>query len=268
MKKTLLYPALFFDIDATLVDPLTGLIPKNAIKEIQKIRNKGYRCCLASGREYHNALNNTTVFQYPWDGYIGANGQQIVDQEGKFLQNEYLSEELVNKIIQLAEKLNHSIVLVLEDKWELITKPDKNTYKSFELFHYEMLEPVKYQGEKVVYAIAFADLGYDYHDYAKLGLSPALSYYPYADLVLAGCTKAKAIEKYLQHYNLKEYIGFGDSMNDYEMLKHADLAIAMGSGDPQLQKIADIVTKPLTQDGLALTLKEIQDKYLKKEVIK
>ena len=268
MKKTLLYPALFFDIDATLVNPKTGLIPDNAIKEISKLRAKGYRCCLASGREYHNALNNTTVFQYPWDGYIGANGQQIVDSEGKFLQNEYLSEELVNKIIQTAERLHHSIVLVLEDKWELITKPDKNTYKSFELFHHQMLEPVKYQGEKVVYAIVFADIGYDYQDYAMLGLSPALSYYPYADLVVAGCTKAKAIEKYLQHYKLKEYIGFGDSMNDYEMLKHADLAVAMGSGDPELQKIADIVTKPLTQDGLALALKEIQADYLTKEVKK
>ena len=268
MKKTLLYPALFFDIDATLVNPKTGLIPDNAIKEISKLRAKGYRCCLASGREYHNALNNTTVFQYPWDGYIGANGQQIVDSEGKFLQNEYLSEELVNKIIQTAERLHHSIVLVLEDKWELITKPDKNTYKSFELFHYQMLEPVKYQGEKVVYAIVFADIGYDYQDYAMLGLSPALSYYPYADLVVAGCTKAKAIEKYLQHYKLKEYIGFGDSMNDYEMLKHADLAVAMGSGDPELHKIADIVTKPLTQNGLALALKEIQAEYLTKEVKK
>ena len=268
MKKTLLYPALFFDIDATLVNPLTGKIPENTVKEISKIREKGYRCCLASGREYYNALNSTTVFQYPWDGFIGANGEQIVDEKGQFIQNEHLSPELVDQVMATAQRLHHSVVLVLEDKWELITKPDQNTYKSFELFHHEMLEPVEYKGEKVVYAIAFADIGYDYHDYAKLGLSPALSYYPYADLVLAGCTKAKAIDKYLQHYNLKEYIGFGDSMNDYEMLKHADLAVAMGSGDPELQKIADIVTGPLTQDGLALTLKEIQAKYLKKEVMK
>ena len=39
-------------------------------------------------------------------------------------------------------------------------------------------------------------------------------------------------------------------MNDYDMLKHANVSIAMGQGDKRVQEIASFVTKAVFDDGI------------------
>ena len=49
-------------------------------------------------------------------------------------------------------------------------------------------------------------------------------------------------------------IAFGDMPNDIEMLRWADLGVAMGHGDPAAMAAADLVAPPNVEDGLAQVL--------------
>ena len=62
--------------------------------------------------------------------------------------------------------------------------------------------------------------------------------------------KMALIDIFLKHHGLEGYIAFGDSMNDYDMLKCANVSIAMGQGDPRVQEIASFVTKAVDNDGI------------------
>ena len=45
-------------------------------------------------------------------------------------------------------------------------------------------------------------------------------------------------------------MAFGDSMNDYEIIREAGLGIAMGNACEELKNAADYVTDDIDRDGL------------------
>ncbi|MCF0262047.1 MAG: HAD family phosphatase [Sphaerochaetaceae bacterium] len=69
----------------------------------------------------------------------------------------------------------------------------------------------------------------------------------------ANVTKANALEKLCKDLNLdtKALIAFGDSANDYDMLKMAGFSVAMGNADSKLKDISNYIADPVTQDGAA-----------------
>lgn len=61
-----------------------------------------------------------------------------------------------------------------------------------------------------------------------------------------------------RHLNIKytEVMAMGDSNNDYEMLKHAGLAVAMENGIDRVKKISDFITKSNDEHGVAYALEK------------
>lgn len=49
----------------------------------------------------------------------------------------------------------------------------------------------------------------------------------------------------------REILAVGDHINDIKMLRYAGVRVAMGSGLPELQAVADYVTGTLAEDGVA-----------------
>lgn len=43
---------------------------------------------------------------------------------------------------------------------------------------------------------------------------------------------------------LEDSVGFGDSMNDKEMLEVAGLSVCMENGSAEMKKIADVICRP------------------------
>ena len=61
-----------------------------------------------------------------------------------------------------------------------------------------------------------------------------------------------------RHLNIKytEVMAMGDSNNDYEMLKHAGLAVAMENGIDRVKEISDFITKSNDEHGVAYALEK------------
>ena len=72
-------------------------------------------------------------------------------------------------------------------------------------------------------------------------------------MTLAGVTKASAIDVLCEFLGvpLSETVAIGDGGNDIEMVKHAGCGIAMGNSVEGLKTVADHVTEPIDEDGLA-----------------
>ena len=49
---------------------------------------------------------------------------------------------------------------------------------------------------------------------------------------------------------MEHTIAFGDSMNDYEIVREAGIGIAMGNSVDELKAVADYVTDDIDRDGV------------------
>ena len=71
----------------------------------------------------------------------------------------------------------------------------------------------------------------------------APSGYSYIDPMQRGISKASGIQQLMDHYGIEreEVMAFGDSMNDYEIIRFVGVGCAMANGRPALQAVADRV---------------------------
>ncbi len=85
----------------------------------------------------------------------------------------------------------------------------------------------------------------------------------YYEMVPLGCSKSSGICRVINHLNLPQenVLAFGDSPNDRDMIEYAGFGVVMGDGDPSVQAIADFVTLPLADCGVAHALSHITEKH-------
>ncbi|MFD6511045.1 Cof-type HAD-IIB family hydrolase [Bacillus sp. NPDC060175] len=74
-------------------------------------------------------------------------------------------------------------------------------------------------------------------------------------------SKGMAVLNVADQLNIQpsEIVSFGDSYNDFEMIQHTGFGIAMGNACQELKNVADYVTKPNTEDGVAYALEELMN---------
>ncbi len=49
---------------------------------------------------------------------------------------------------------------------------------------------------------------------------------------------------------LADTVAFGDSMNDYDMMKAAGFSVAMGNACEELKRMADVICESVWEDGV------------------
>ena len=64
--------------------------------------------------------------------------------------------------------------------------------------------------------------------------------------------KGTGVLKVCEHLGipLEDSVGFGDSMNDKEMLEVTGLSVCMENGSEEMKKIADVICPSVTEDGI------------------
>ena len=74
----------------------------------------------------------------------------------------------------------------------------------------------------------------------------------FGDLGVKDFTKAHAIEVLLKHLHAdrEDTLAFGDAKVDIPMLDYCQVGVAMGNGGAEIKAMADLVTDPVSQDGL------------------
>ncbi len=82
----------------------------------------------------------------------------------------------------------------------------------------------------------------------------------YLEILPKGVSKGYMVPKLKElHGEDFKVVAIGDYYNDLEMIKEADLGIAMGNSPENFQKVADLVTKSNEEDGVSEVLEDLME---------
>lgn len=250
---------VFFDVDGTLLDSETGKFPESALTAIHELQSNGHLCCISTGRCY-NSLKGSGLCDYiDWDGYVLNNGQIVLLKNETNIYEEVLPKQGVEEVIERAKQHNHPLLFTEEKKWMINEVANVDVKAAHAFFNEEIPQVGFYQGQDIVSMIVYAPEGFDYrlyHEIVGIKVIPGLCHY--ADIISETASKYTGIKKLLEHFKIDDYIAFGDSMNDVEMLENARIGIVMGQASKEIKELATYVTSEVGKDGIANACKHFE----------
>ncbi|MEE1228540.1 MAG: HAD family hydrolase [Lachnospiraceae bacterium] len=267
---------IFLDIDGTLTEPGHNVPPESAVEAIKEARRRGHLVFLCTGRNL--GMLSPVLEGGIYDGVVGSSGGYI--QVGdKVIYNHPMTDEERAKIMDAFS--GEGIYRTLECQKDSFTDESLKEYleehsgegENSELLRWRRqlesslnIRPMsEYDSEPAYKMVLMAQ------DKERL-LTAAQPVLDKFNLVLQGSTygitnaellsrafdKGTAVSYVAEHYGipLEDTVGYGDSMNDLEMMQTCGLAICMGNGDEKLKAESDEICGSVTEDGLANSFKK------------
>lgn len=253
---------LFFDIDGTLTDGHNGVpdIPKGAKEMMHKLQKQGHLLFIATGRPYAFIPKELTEFGF--DGMILANGAHV-ELNGKFIYHQPTELDKTKKLIAHLENQNYEYIIetsrgaylnpkyqVLKDFFISCNINEKYLIDDFEVAKVlpdclKIEVSVPFDKQKEVEEMIKDEFRYDKH-----GTENAFEIY--SNVI----SKATGIKKVLEYLNLEieDSYGFGDGLNDMEMIQMVGTGVAMGNAVDELKAISDLVSDTIQNNGLEKAL--------------
>lgn len=241
----------FFDLDGTLC--VGNQISSKTKKAVQLLRNQGDLVILCTGRCLGQM--KTVLDEIEVDGWITNNGAFGAIHKECFYKNEIPT----NLIEQLLSK-SMPVGILSEDCYGILNdnKDIKNAFcEYFKLDYPEILEK-DYIYNHSIYSLGVYSLKDITNTIKELPMLRFMKVCPMGyDVVYQGVSKALPIQKLRTMFPKSVFYGFGDNVNDIEMLQEVDVAIAMGQAPKIVQNQCDYVTKPPSEDGIWYALAEL-----------
>ncbi len=252
-----------FDYDGTLVSKPEGVyeITKETIEALDALRDNGYLTVLASGR---SRLMSEHVLEH-FDGLILLNGS-FVSIGTKVLRDLYLPEFQVQQVAEALIRHGLSVFFdCLDDCYSNdLDEPSMDALLRALEIPKEWFDPWDENADAPVYKFVISYQNEDemlsfieeFQDDYHIIHQPKFSY---ADMNPKGITKGDGVRVILEETGLpkeKCYV-FGDGNNDIPMFLEAGTGIAMGNHTKDLGAIADMIAKPVNENGVAIALKEL-----------
>lgn len=274
---TMNHKLIFIDIDGTLFDHKKDDIPESAKEAILNAKSKGHKIFLSTGRPYADI--DKEILDFPLDGMIVSCGAVVYVENKPIYCKTYPQKELINLIqLMLVNNIGFSLdgihknylseeaFICLsglmfknnEDSELSRAMMAKNNCFPFEEMKEEDLKEVvkisiftknKESCEKLFQKIPDSLTGFMYKNYH-------LDLYN-GEISIKGITKATGLKQITSYLNkaIEDTVVIGDSLNDLDILQAAGLSICMGNGADECKKVADFITKDISDDGLAYALK-------------
>ena len=267
---------IFLDIDGTLTPPGSNVPPASALEAIRAAREEGHRVFLCSGRNY-GMLSPLLAFGC-FDGAVASGGGyvfcgdevlydcpmseaqkdaalRLFKDAGVFRTIEALDEsycdEGLSDFLNQASGGNSELV-----RWRKALEKDLG------------IRPMAEYDGRPIYKIVFMCA-----DTAQL--APAIEalegefYFLVQDMAAANCINGELINRKFDKglgirrmaealgYALEDTVGFGDSMNDLEMIETVGTSVCMANGSPQLKRRSDLVCPAVEDNGLAWGFRQL-----------
>ena len=105
--------AAFFDVDGTLLSHTTKSVPKSARDSLDKLRSKGIKTYLCTGR-HQLEFDFLPITDIPFDGYITLNGHLCLDENKQVLCGFPFPEETTRALITVFKEHQLPLLLVEE----------------------------------------------------------------------------------------------------------------------------------------------------------
>ncbi len=249
---------VFFDIDGTLLDEKKQL-PDKTRESIKKLRESGVYVAIATGRApfmFENLRKELGI-----NSYVSLNGQYVVF-ENEIVYFNPLDREELKKLLSESRERNHPLVYI-DDKTMKGTVSD-NRFIAESLATVQVPHPEKdetyFLRNDILQALLFCNEKSEAPYYDIFNKFHFVRWHPYSvDVLPKGGSKAEGIRQMINRlgFKMEDVYAFGDGLNDMEMLREAGTGVAMGNAHESVKKVADFVTKKVSENGVWHGLKEI-----------
>ncbi|MBQ1492000.1 MAG: HAD family phosphatase [Blautia sp.] len=261
---------IFLDIDGTLTEPGSNVPPASALDAIAKAQANGHLVFLCSGRNYGML---SPLLAYSFDGVVGSSGGYVLSGQEVIYDRPMTKEEQDLAMNTLKECGVFRTVECLEGSYtdegfKEFLKSHSGEGANSELLRWrEQIEsslnilPMSNYDGAPAYKIVFMSDSMERLEKPKAVLSDAFTIViqePDAFGFVNGEMQPKAFDKGTGVRRVMEYlgipmedsIGFGDSMNDLEMMTTVGHSVCMGNGAKALKELSDEVCPAVLEDGM------------------
>lgn len=236
------------DMDGTLLDGHSE-VPPETYDLILALREKGVHFAASSRRRFDRLCQFFAPVRDKMD-FVAANGAQVY-VDGELVDREVFSHLGIRRLAKTVGKFEslHMALFddeksfLLDDEDKFVREIDKDLPNAERIWYLpgpdvSILKISIYceDGHVMDYAYALSrELG-DEFLFAPSGTH-------WIDALQRGVNKATGIEQVMAHHGITrdEVMAFGDSMNDYEIIRFVGTGCAMANGRPALKAVANRV---------------------------
>ena len=261
---------IFLDIDGTLTEPGKNIPPESAVEAVEMARRAGHKVFLCTGRNYGMLK---PLLKYGFDGLIASSGGYI-EVEKKVIYDHPMTKEQEQRAMEVLAQ--NQIFCTIEcrdgsytdERLKDFLRDNQDKSENSELLRWrEQIEqslgirPMsEYKGQPL-YKIVMMALSRESLENAKKILGKDFAFciqetkghtIHNGELICTDYDKGQAVERVCSYlgYTVKDTIGFGDSMNDLEMMETVGISVCMQNGSNALKNIADYVCPPYYENGI------------------
>ena len=261
---------IFLDIDGTLTEPGSNIPPESALTAIHTAQALGHKVFLCTGR---NLAMLSPLLKYGFDGVIGSAGGYITYGDQILYSCPMTDKQFQHVMAVFKENGVFRTVECADGSYTDIEFRDflekqNTTGANSELIRWRkqleeslnILPMQEYQGQPV-YKIVFMSPSMDAMEAPIRELSnefnvciqdPDQYGIVNGELINRQFDKGRGVQRVCEALgaDIEDTIGFGDSMNDLEMIETVGCGVVMENGSPVLKKKADYICPAVTEDGI------------------
>ena len=260
---------IFLDVDGTLTPPGALEPPQSALDAIRAARAAGNKVFLCSGR---NVAMLAPLLPYGFDGYIASAGGYVVCGD-KVLNDCPMTGEQSDRVLSLLKE--NGIYRTIEARdasycdegtAEFMGRADGGD-RELERWWREMVEhlhvlPMHEYDGRPVYKVLFLCGDEEQIESVQKVLGAEFNFIV-QEAFSKGCVNGEMINRKFDKglgirlvaeelgVPIADTVGFGDSMNDLEMIETAGVGVCMANGSEALKRACDMVCPSVAENGIA-----------------
>jgi hypothetical protein len=267
---------IFLDIDGTLTSPGSNVPPESALEAIRLAREEGHKVFLCTGRNYDML---SPLLKYGcFDGAVASSGGYVFCGD-EVIYDCPMTEEQTETAMRLFKEQGVFRTVEARDgsycDEGLSDFLNESSGGNSELLRWRKalekdlgIRPMAEYDGRPIYKVVFMC-----RDVSQL--APAIEalekdfFFLVQDMAAANCLNGELVNRKFDKglgvrrvcealgYPIEDTVGFGDSMNDLEMIDTVAVAVCMENGSPQLKKRSDIICPAVEDDGLAHAFRKL-----------
>ena len=246
----------FIDIDGTLTS--SAGIPQKNKDAMSKARKNGHLMFLNTGRSL-GFIPRFVLAEAELDGIVAGSGTYLSIGE-EVLQSGRMADDLLKTAT--AFLIEHDRKFMLEgERFILFHNHRIDHERFFEIKSADELDE-KFKDVVIEKINISGTLDPDEREFMS-GILNTVCHSDYAECAPKGCDKGNGLRTIMRHLG-EGYrsVAIGDSANDVDMLRAADISVAMGNSSREIKEMCDVVTSTNEDGGVGDVIERIVSEKL------
>ena len=267
---------IFLDIDGTLTPPGSNIPPQSALDAIKKAQAAGHKVFLCTGRNYAMLK---PLLKYGFEGAVAGAGGYVFAGDQVLYSCPMEKEDFDTAMKLMKDSGVYRTIEAKDGSWcdegmgEFLKQASGGNSELLrwrEAIERDLkIRPISEYDGRPIYKIVFMcreakqlqpardALERQYHFVVQ---DVAAHHCLNGELINRKYDKGKGVRIVAEHYgmDIADTIGFGDSMNDLEMIETVGCSVCMANGSPALQAKSDLVCPAVEEDGLYKAFEQLE----------